>query len=247
MTYMIDTTTWRSPASNYSKRPAVPTSIVVHSCEGALPSPRDTSLPWLCNPASRVSTGYYVCRDTTIFQLVSDTNAAWHAGGQQADGSWTAQQAFDNNHSIGIECEHRSGQDWPNAQKDALAWLIKQLCAHYHITTQKIETHGQIAIAGPYSRKTDPSNWPHADFVVWRDALFAQPIAFRVQGLPVFQRSDLTGPIVLYLAPGAPVIIDAYAPLPGYAPSAGHVILSDGSAPGFIDMRGLQLIGGTHA
>jgi hypothetical protein len=63
-----------------------------------------------------------------------------------------------------------------------------------------------------------------------------------VQGLPVFQRSDLTGPVVLYLAPGAPVIIDAMAPLPGYAPSAGHVVLSDGSTPGFVDMHGVKLI-----
>jgi N-acetylmuramoyl-L-alanine amidase len=240
MTYTVDVSTWRSP--NYSARPASPSSIVVHSCEGRLPSPRETSLPWLCNPRSKVSTGYYVCRNTQIFQLVSDSNAAWHAGGQQDNGTWTAQEAFDNNHSIGIECEHRAGQDWPATQKDALAWLIRQLCARYAIAAPHIETHGQIAIAGPYDRKHDPSDWPHSSFVSWRDGLFVTPLAYQVQGLPVFQRSDLTGPVVLYLAPGAPVIIDAMAPLPGYAPSAGHVVLSDGSTPGFVDMHGVKLI-----
>jgi hypothetical protein len=240
MTYTVDVSTWRSPS--YSARPASPSSIVVHSCEGALPEPRASSLPWLCNPASGVSTGYYLCRNTEIFQLVSDANAAWHAGGKQDNGTWTAQQAFDNNHSIGIECEHRSGQDWPAAQKDALAWLILQLAARYAIPATSIETHGQIAIAGPYSRKTDPTNWPHAEFVSWRDGLFAAPIAYRVLGLPVFQRSDLTGPVALYLPPGAPIVVDAQFPQPGYAPSAGHVVLSDGSTPGFIDMHGVKRI-----
>jgi N-acetyl-anhydromuramyl-L-alanine amidase AmpD len=240
MPYQIDSTTWRSP--NFSSRAGAPSSIVIHSCEGALPKPKDTSLPWLCNPKSKVSAHYYICRNTIIFQLVSDANAAWHAGGQQENGSWTAEPAFDNNHSIGIECEHRSGQNWPAIQKSALAWLIRQLCTRYAIAADHIETHGQIAIAGPYVRKHDPSDWPHAAFVDWRDALFAQPIAYRVQGLPVFQRSDLTGPVVTYLQPDAPVIIDAQAPLPGYAPSAGHVVLSDGSTPGFIDMHGVKRI-----
>lgn len=242
MSYTINTTAWRSPASNYSKRPGVPTSIVVHSCEGALPEPRDTSLPWLCNPASGVSTGYYVCRNLEIFQLVSDSNAAWHAGGQQTNGTWTAQQAFDNNHSIGIECEHRSGQDWPAAQKDALAWLIRQLCARYAIDAAHIETHGQIALPGPYHRKIDPTNWPHADFVQWRDALFAAPIAYRVVGLPVYQRSDLTGALAGHLPAGTPVLIDAHGPQPGYAATAGHVVLADGSTPGFVDMQGLVIV-----
>jgi hypothetical protein len=242
MTYTIDVSTWRSPASNYGPRPSSPTSLVIHSCEGKLPNPRESSLPWLVNPASKVSTGYYVCRDATIYQLVSDAHAAWHAGGKQDNGTWTAQEAFDNNHSIGIECEHRSGQTWPGVQKDALAWLIRGLCARYAIASPSIETHGQIALAGPYVRKHDPSDWPHANFVDWRDALFASPVAYRVQGLPVFQRSDLTGPVVTYLQPDAPVIIDAQAPRPGYAPSAGHVVLSDGSMPGFIDMHGVKRI-----
>jgi hypothetical protein len=242
MSYAIDSTTWRSP--NYGSRNGVPiTTLVIHSCEGRLPAPRVTSLPWLCNPASRVSSHYYLCRDTSIFQLVDDAHEAWHAGGLQDDGTWTAQPAYSNPHSIGIECEHRSGQDWPSAQKTALAWLVQTLAARYHIAPPQIETHGQIAIAGPYKRKTDPTNWPHAGFVAWRDALFASVSrAYRVAGLPVYQRSDLTGAIVRHLPSGDAVTIDARAPLPGYAPTAGHVVLSDGSAPGFVDMSGLEAI-----
>ena len=218
MTYTINTTTWRSP--NYNSRGGEPIgSIVVHSCEGSLPEPKKSSLPWLCNPTSGVSCHYYVCRDTKIYQLVADTYQAWHAG--------KAVTAYQNPRSIGIECEHRSGQDWPAAQKDALSWLIKQVIAAHHITVPMIDTHGQIALPGPYDRKVDPSDWPHEDFIAWRDAQFTQPTSYRVMGLPVYQRSDRTGPLWGHLSHDEPVTIDD--------PNNGH--LADGR--GFVDVNGL--------
>jgi hypothetical protein len=189
MAYSIDATTWRSPT--HGPRTSPPSSIVVHSCEGRLPSPRDTSLPWLCNAASGVSTHYYVCRSAEIYQLVDDMQTANHAGGHQLDGTWTAQPVFSNPRSLGIELEHRAGQDWPGVQIDALGWLLRTLSPRYHIPPEMIETHGQIAIKGPYSRKSDPTNWPHGMFVSWRNALFAPPkpsMRYRaVTCAPIFQ------------------------------------------------------------
>ena len=221
MSYAVDVTTWHSP--NSSPRIGVPTSIVCHSCEGALPSPRKTSLPWLCNPNSGVSTHYYVCRDTTIFQLVLDTRQAWHAG--------VAQTPYTNPHSIGVELEHRAGMDWPPAQKDALAWLLRQLIHQYAIPVERIETHGQIALPGPYIRKHDPSDWSHAAFVVWRDQLVT-PLAWpsRCIGLPIYQRSDRTGALAGYLNSGDQVVIDNL--------SNGH--LAD--SRGFVDIAGLETL-----
>lgn len=232
MTYQIDTTTWRSP--NHSPRPQEATTIVVHSCEGKLPHPRETSLPWLCNPASEVSTGYYVCRDTTIYQLVDDALAAWHAGGLQDDGTWTAQPAYSNPHSIGIECEHRAGQDWPAVQKDALAWLLRFLMAAHRIPVLSIDTHGQIAIAGPYKRKTDPTDWPHATFIAWRDALVVPASrAYQVVGLPVYQAQSLAGAVAGTLSSGETVLIDQT-----YSNGAGHLK----SGLGFVDLDGLKAL-----
>ena len=171
MSYQIDHTTWRSP--NHSARTQTPNTLVVHSCEGAMPSPRATSLPWLCSPRSKVSTHYSICRDTTIYQLVDDMRVANHAGGLQSDGTWTAQEAYSNPYSLGVELEHRRGQDWPGAQKDALAWLLRALSTRWRFPIDRIETHGQIAIKGPYKRKTDPTDWPHAAFVAWRNAALA--------------------------------------------------------------------------
>jgi hypothetical protein len=227
MTYIIDTTTWRSP--NYGARSGGITSIVVHSCEGRAPEPRKTSLPWLCNPASRVSCHYYVCRDTTIYQLVDDAHEAWHAG--------VCQWQFDNDVSLGIECEHRSGQDWPPAQKDALAWLLRQLTTRYAIRPALVDTHGQIAIKGPYIRKSDPTNWPHPAFLVWRDTVLAPTApAYRVVGLPVYQQSTRTGPLWGHLTPGQVVTIDD--------PNNGHIASVDGVAAGigFVDTKGLESV-----
>lgn len=191
MSYPIDTTTWRSP--NYGSRyDARISAVVVHSCEGTLPSPRSSSLPWLCNPASKVSAHYYVCRDATIFRLVDDVNAAWHAG--------VCVSAFSNLRSIGIECEHRSGQDWPTIQRNALAWLIQTLIPLYHIVPSAIETHGQIALPGPYDRKHDPTDWPHGDFLFFADSLYfdAPPhpldTAYRV-------KAAVTAPVIIRSAP----------------------------------------------
>jgi N-acetylmuramoyl-L-alanine amidase len=224
MTYIIDTTTWRSP--NYGARPGGITSIVVHSCEGRAPEPRKTSLPWLCNPASRVSCHYYVCRDTTIYQLVDDAHEAWHAG--------VCQWQYDNDVSLGIECEHRSGMDWPVAQKDALAWLLQTLTARYSIGKALVDTHGQIAIKGPYIRKSDPTNWPHQAFIGWRDAVLAPaPItkAYRGRRIMISQPSTGGPPYAGEIAPGEEVIVDKWY-------TTGMVHLQDGR--GFVLLSDLE-------
>lgn len=191
MSYTIDATMWRSP--NHGERTGPIESVVVHSCEGQWPSPRVSSLPWLCNPKSEVSCHYYICRDTTIFQLVDDDRAAWHAG--------VALPRFDNASSIGVECEHRSGQNWPADQQAALAWLLRQLIARYHIPLAAVETHGQIAIKGPYKRKTDPTNWPHDAFVRWRGALIVG--SYRaITCAPVFQDRRPDAPLALTVSAG---------------------------------------------
>lgn len=202
--YTIDATTWRSP--NYDGRTKPIGSMVVHSCEGTPPHPRLTSLPWLCNPKSGVSTHYYVCRDTTIFQLVNDQHRAWHAG--------AAQLPFVNNVSIGIECEHHRGQDWPLIQKSALAWLIQSLSSRYAIPARLIETHGQIAIPGPYRRKVDPTDWPHGEFLLFvGTALATQPRIVRAGPFGALARTDYmaAAPTVAYFPPGTAIEIDGFS------------------------------------
>lgn len=184
MSYYIDITSYNKAKAypighGYATRPSGPTAIVVHSTEGAKGQTLQSAASYLYNSPD-VSADFLIGKNGEIIQFLnSRTYQAWHAGGQQQNGTWTAQPAFSNPHSIGIECLHSSGETWPAVQKDALAWLLAQLTAVYTIPIPSIETHGQIAIAGPYSRKLDPTNWPHAEFIAWRDAVLTPAPAYR--------------------------------------------------------------------
>ncbi len=115
-----------------------------------------------------------------------------------------------------------------------MAWLLQELCKSYAILTTNVDTHGQVALPGPYIRKIDPTDWPHPDFIAWRDQVLRPPAKpYQVMGLPVYERSDHTGLLWGYLAPGQSVKIDD--------PSNGHVCEVDGvpQGIGFVDMAGL--------
>jgi hypothetical protein len=171
----IDSTTFVSP--NYNKLPdgrpliITPQGILIHSDEGT----RHSSLPLLCNPAPggnpkrAVSCQYYVCRPINgvvdVYQLVSDNHRAWHAGASDYDG------LLDWNLAIGIECEHKAGQDWPQAQLDALAELCRLKIARFHFPQSRIAAHRWVAV--PKKRKIDPTNWPDVRLKPWIAALYA--------------------------------------------------------------------------
>lgn len=174
----IDTTTYNKAAKypvghGYGLRPSPPTSVVVHSTNNGQTTPFEHEANFLYKSAD-VSADYLIGKDGRIVQFLDSRRyQAWHAGGKQQNGTWTAQPEFANPASIGIEL-HKSIPDpfYPAAQLGALAWLLQRLASLYGIPPFLIDTHGQIAIAGPYVRKTDPHMWEHADFILWRDALF---------------------------------------------------------------------------
>ena len=87
--------------------------------------------------------------------------------------------------------------------------------------------------------RTCPGQYLHADQL--RVDLAAR-LALRTYRMPtaldIFQRSDLVGPTAGQIRPGETVQIDAQWPLPGYAPTAGH--LADGR--GFVDLTKLEAL-----
>lgn len=152
MSYDISTK-YHSP--NHSPRGDADISmLVLHATVGGFWS----SLGWLTNPASKVSTHYLLSKPGAIYQLVEDDRAAWHAGvsawrGMSSD---TIKRA-----SIGIELTNdNTGRDpYPKVQLDAAQWLCQQLIARYQIERIMFVRHLDIAI--PRGRKTDPAglNW----------------------------------------------------------------------------------------
>jgi N-acetyl-anhydromuramyl-L-alanine amidase AmpD len=141
----IDRASFASP--NHAPRTQAIASIVLHTGEGT----RASDLAWLTKPQGdkSVSSHYYVCRDGQIYQLVSDNRVAYHAGLTHYAGlsNWNA-------HSLGIETEHKRGQDYPVAQWDALRELYFFLIQRHSIKLDRRVAHRWAAP----TRKHDPSD-----------------------------------------------------------------------------------------
>jgi N-acetylmuramoyl-L-alanine amidase len=137
----------------------------------------------------QVSAHYLVTDDPrpTIYNLVDETNAAWHAG----NSSWKNYTQL-NNSSIGIEIVNSGWKDTPNgrvyapfpqSQIDAIIPLVRDIVTRHHITPDNVLGHSDIAPL----RKQDPG--PMFPWKQLADAgLVAWPDAARVALVtPVFQ------------------------------------------------------------
>lgn len=165
----VDSQTWRSPNHGDAHRRPVtitPAGIMLHSCEGALPEPRRTSLPWLCKDNGPVSCNYYVTRHGVVYCLVEDTRRSWHAG----SGAWPG--VADGNLFLGVELEHRKGQGaYPAVQLDALAQLCRLKIAEYDFPKDRIIAHRWWAPR----RKQDPTDWTDGSLRHWIGTLYTSP------------------------------------------------------------------------
>lgn len=105
----------------------------------------------LCDPAANVSAHYVVSEQGEIFQLVNETDRAWHAG----ESHWRGSAAI-NARSIGIEIANRGHSndypDFPAVQMQAVTRLCKDIIERYHIPPRNVVGHSDIA----FLRKVDP-------------------------------------------------------------------------------------------
>jgi N-acetylmuramoyl-L-alanine amidase len=150
-------------------------------------SDRPTSIRILTQ--HEVSAHYLVTDDPkpTIYNLVDENNAAWHAG----NSSWKNFTQL-NNSSIGIEIVNPGWKDTPNgrvyapfpqSQIDALIPLVRDIVTRHHITPDNVLGHSDIAPL----RKQDPGPmfpWKQladAGLVTWPDATRVATVT------PIFQ------------------------------------------------------------
>lgn len=105
--------------------------------------------------ALRVSAHFMIERAGRVTQFVGVHQRAWHAG----ESTWQGRTAC-NDFSIGIELEGCDEVAYTDAQYEALATLLKALCAHLPaLAVDRIVGHSDIAPG----RKTDPGpcfDWP---------------------------------------------------------------------------------------
>jgi N-acetyl-anhydromuramyl-L-alanine amidase AmpD len=120
-------------AGNFRRgRPAglLPQAVVLHRSGGS----RDTFRARFNDPSASVSAHYVVGRDGTVDQYVLDGDTAFHAG--IADGAtWRLLRpgVNPNFYTIGVELEGPAEGDWPDAQINAAAGLIAEICRRWTI------------------------------------------------------------------------------------------------------------------
>ena len=106
---------------------------------------------WFANPKAHVSAHYSVGKDGQVYQHVAETNTAWHAG-IPFPYTWNEpskdphNQMNPNAYTIGIEHEGFAADPWPDAQVQASAALVANICGRYHIPIDRIHVVGHHEI-----------------------------------------------------------------------------------------------------
>jgi N-acetyl-anhydromuramyl-L-alanine amidase AmpD len=213
---------------NHSSRYGDPiTMIVMHATAGDL----NSSLDWLCSAVSNVSAHYVIDKDGTIYRLVQEWEAAWHAGAS----TWYGRNATQvQRQSIGIELVNRNdGEDpYPNEQMIAAMELCRIIISKYGIRSLNVVRHLDIAPG----RKTDPhviatltpANFP---WEAWKAQLYTFRYYVDRYGANAFQDRKSDAIPSKYYAPSTIVQLDDITN--GY----GH----DVSGIGFIPMGSLHI------
>lgn len=138
------------PSRNHSSRGGEEIDTIVIHDTGS--NSTAGALSWLRNPDSGVSAHYVVGKDGTIYHLVPDERAAWHAGRSSLHGERSPSV---NARSIGIEIVNDGSGRTPftDAQYASVRALVGYLSQTYQIPTQNIVGHKDVAPG----RKVDPA------------------------------------------------------------------------------------------
>ena len=126
-------------------------AIVNHITAGAFPG----CLNWLCNITSSASAHYLITRTGDVYQLVRESDTAWHAGIARKP-TWRLHDGTNpNKRTLGIEHECISGGELTEAQYQATLQLQRELCAKYGIPADRDHIIGHCEI-NPVDRPECP-------------------------------------------------------------------------------------------
>lgn len=114
------------PSPNFSSRNGTPIRRIILHCTAT--NSLASVLNWFHHPESQVSAHYVVARDGKVYQMVRDTDKAWHAYGENAD-------------SIGIEHVAGIKEYLSPLQEHATITLIKWLMAEYKLPSYAVVGH----------------------------------------------------------------------------------------------------------
>ncbi|WNG49198.1 hypothetical protein F0U60_37590 [Archangium minus] len=178
-----------NPSPNHSARLGTKVDVVLLHHTG--PGTDEGVLSWLCSPRSVSSAHYLVGVHGTIWRLVDEGRAAWHAG--KGCLPWETEPYNFNLRSVGVEVVNPGDGKKPftEAQYRALEWLVPSIvsrmrgtaCAVFAGWTPGLSlgfpfnagqryVFGHRDTAWPRGRKVDPAD--NFEWVRIRQALAAQ-------------------------------------------------------------------------
>jgi N-acetylmuramoyl-L-alanine amidase len=142
-----------SPSPNFASRQGQTIQkLVLHNTDG----PLAPSLARLKDPQQQVSAHYVVDRTGDIYQLVDDSNTAWHSGDKTV-----------NQQSIGIEVvAWSSSTGMTTSQEASLVALAKFILDAYAVALTAVVPHRSI-------KPTDCPGWvwpSDSDLATWKTA-----------------------------------------------------------------------------
>lgn len=145
------------PSPNREPRPAeIPIDLLLLHYTGMTTG--GAAIERLCDRDAKVSAHYLIEEDGRVFQLVPETERAWHAG----VACWAGRRDI-NDRSIGIELVnpgHEFGyRPFPEPQMTALIALGTAIVERHPIPPHRVLGHSDVAP----TRKTDPGelfDWP---------------------------------------------------------------------------------------
>jgi N-acetylmuramoyl-L-alanine amidase len=126
--------------------------IIHHTAQNSCPQ----TLKTFTLPRTQVSAHYVICKDGTVYQMLSDYLRAWHAGISK----WGNVTDI-NSTSIGIELDNNEFEPFAESQIQNLLVVLDTLKKRYNIPSANFIGHGDIAP----TRKNDPNvNFPWKRF-----------------------------------------------------------------------------------
>jgi hypothetical protein len=217
------------PADHWTERAGSPIiAIVAHATGGT-----DSRGTLQHGDGRGVSIHVLIARNGTIYRILPDVRGANHAGAQTArlvvnGRTYRAGQVNQATLSYELENKQDGREPYTDSQLLAMGWQIDQWRT----------LHGPLPIVRHQeidpTRRSDPQRLSVQTIESWvykaRAAAF-QPRVFRVRGVPVFQRQELTGPIAGFLHAPDTVEVDMT-----YPNGAAHLK----TGLGFIDMDALE-------
>ena len=147
-----------------------PTAVVLHRMQGWA----TTAHQWALSGHYGASWHYTVGRDGTILQHLGHTHGGYHAGipNTAPSPTWTLWRGHGQNvntYTLGVECEGFAGDDWPDAQLEALRWLCRKLALDLGIPyeRERFPAHAEIDVVN----RVNDFDWPERRHIVY-DYLF---------------------------------------------------------------------------